>query len=106
MDFLPLLLFQTPGAGRLAANSWIVGQYLATRTCFGPTISMFRIDRLIHESFMNHPGENLLRMNNRAVHCAARPAAPSLKSSLQMHSPHSRHICTWTVLPRRESRME
>jgi hypothetical protein len=36
---------------------------------------MFRVDYLIHESFMDHRGQNLLRTDGRAVHCAAGLAA-------------------------------
>ena len=45
------------------------------RTRFVPTISMFCVDRLIHESFVNHRGQKPLRMNNRAIHYAAVRAA-------------------------------
>jgi hypothetical protein len=76
MDFTPLLLFQTPEAGRPAASSWIVGPCtFIMRTWFAPTISMFCVDRSIHKSFMGRRGQKLLRMNNRAIHCAAMRAA-------------------------------
>jgi hypothetical protein len=32
---------------------------------------MSRVDLLIHEVFMDHPGKILLRMNSLAVHCPA-----------------------------------
>jgi len=67
---------------------------------------MFWVGQLVHEMVVDRRRKNFRRMNDHAVHSAARPPANGLGSSSHRHSPHSKHTCTCTVLPRRESRIE